>query len=175
MTYSQSEVNPLSRHPTTASHCSYGGMLYVLNHIGMASFVSFLFSMSLPIARCMIGCMIKIVLVGLSHRILAVFHSKSLHQCLNLFVFLSLVLRTAAGKTAVELIPAIIGFNFICCTVAFYYRVREPTLLRDEKSQDGTMIHEDYERTICRTSNRTKLLRLFTCLGSIIMGTTFKR
>lgn len=169
-TFYQSEVNPLSYHPSTGN-CSYGGMLYVLNQIGMGPLVSFLFSMSMPIVRCMIGCMVKIILVGLLHRILAVFHSKVLHQCLNLFIFLSLVLRTAAGKTAIELIPGIIGFNFIWCSIGLYYKFREVTWMHNDRKSQGNTNHEDYERRMYLASNIRKLLRISTCLGSIILGT----
>jgi hypothetical protein len=145
-------------------------MLYVLNQIGMGPLVSFLFSMSMPIVRCMIGCMVKIILVGLSHRILAVFHSKVLHQCLNLFVFLSLALRTTAGKTVIELIPGIIGFNFICCSIGLYYKFGEFTWMYGDRKAQGHTNHEDYEWTMYRASNIRKLLRISTCLGSIILG-----
>mmetsp|Transcript_1591 Transcript_1591/g.2905 ORF Transcript_1591/g.2905 Transcript_1591/m.2905 type:complete len:633 (-) Transcript_1591:729-2627(-) len=164
--YNQSEMNQLS-----SSHCLYGGMFYVLNYFGMPSFVPFLFSVPIPIIRCMIGCMVKIILVGLLHRVLAVFHSKILHQCLNLFVFISLALRTAAGKTVIELIQGIIGFNIICCAVALYYRGGEPTWMFEQQSQDvnGTN-HQDYERSIDRVSSTRKVLRISTCLGSITLA-----
>ena len=151
-----------------SSHIPYDGIMSLLNHIRMSSFLSLFVPTTVPLARCIMRCIVNAIFVGALHRVLTIFHSKVLHQILNLFVVLTLALKTATGRTAVGLISEIFGFNFICCCVALYYRHTKLDLNMDNKTEEFMM--KMYKRTIVNASEKRKVLKTSTWLGSIILA-----
>mmetsp|Transcript_2580 Transcript_2580/g.3971 ORF Transcript_2580/g.3971 Transcript_2580/m.3971 type:complete len:642 (+) Transcript_2580:142-2067(+) len=149
-----------------------------------------LFSSSIVIGRCIMGCILQILIVGVIHKILRIFHSNALHQIFNFALVSFMAFNTTIGRSLIQLILEVVAFNAACCLVMYWIILALSKSMRRNKVSMGLQIKnlycdvdhlddertqsqslQDYEMVAGLTSELKPRLLLMSTIGSIVLAT----
>ena len=149
-----------------------------------------LFASTIVIGRCIMRCILQIIIVGVIHKILRIFHSNVLHQIFNFALVSFMAFNTTIGRSLIQLILEIVVFNAACCSVMHWSIMSSSKSMRRNRVSIGLQINnmysdvdhlddertrrqslQDYEMVAGLTSELKPRLLLMSTIGSILLAT----